>query len=69
MRQKLFKTAKPYRPYRHFKGTMSPGAHAQWSPVDTNLHTTRRGIFPFPTLQKLSKTSQQTASVITKERL
>ena len=37
------------------EGTMSDGAHAQLSPVETNLHTTRRGIFAFPPLQKLSK--------------
>ena len=49
------------------KGTMSAGAHAQYSPVETNLHKTRRGIFAFPPLQKLSKISQQTASVIAKE--
>ena len=50
------------------KGTMSAGAHAQ-SPVETNLHTTLRNIFAFPPLQKLSKISQQTASVITKKLL
>ena len=44
-------------------------AHAQWSPVETNLHTTRRGIFAFPLSQKLSKILQQKASVTTKERL
>ena len=48
---------------------MSAGAHAQKSPVETNLHTTRRGIIAFPPLQKLKKISQQTASVITEERL
>ena len=48
---------------------MSAGAHAQYSPVETNLYTTRRGIFAFPPLQNLSKISQQTASVITRERL
>ena len=37
---------------------MSAGAHAHQSPVETNLHTTRRGIFGFLPLQKLSKTSQ-----------
>ena len=44
---------------------MSAGAHVQLSPVETNLHTTRRGIFAFPPLQKLPNISQQTASVIT----
>ena len=48
--------------------TMSAEAHAQWSPVETNSHTTRRIIFAFPSLQKLSKVSQQTASVIAKEQ-
>ena len=48
---------------------MSAGTHAQYSPVETNLHTTRRGILAFPALQKLSKISQQKASVITKERV
>ena len=52
-----------------FKGTMSAVAHAQYSPVETNLHTTRSRIFAFPPLQKLSKIPQQTASVITNERL
>ena len=28
----------------HVKGTMSAGGHAQWSPIQTNLHITRRGI-------------------------
>ena len=51
------------------KGTMSAEAHAQWIPVEINLHTTRRGIFAFPPLQKLLKTSQQTTSVIPKESL
>ena len=46
------------------KGTISAEAHAQKSPVETNLHTSRRGIFAFPPLQK-----RQTASVITKECL
>ena len=51
------------------KGTMSAEAHAQWSPVETNSHifTTRRSIFAFPSLQKLSKILQQTASVIAKK--
>ena len=48
---------------------MSAGAHAQQIPVETNLYTTRRGIFVLPSLQKLTKISQQRASVITKERL
>ena len=47
---------------------MSAEAHAQ-SPIETNLQTTRRGIFDLLPLQKLSRISQQTASVITKERL
>lgn len=48
---------------------MSAEAHTQYSPVVTNLHTTRSGIFAFPPFQKLSETSQQTAPVITKKRL
>ena len=48
---------------------MSAGAHAQYSLVETNLHTNRRGIFSFLPLQKLSEVWQQTASVNTKERL
>ena len=48
---------------------MSAVAHAQKSPIETNLHTTRRGIFAVPPLQNLWKISQQTASVITKEHL
>ena len=49
------------------KETVSAGAHAQLSPVETNLHTTRRSR-RLP-LQNLSKISRQTAAVITKERL
>ena len=45
---------------------MSAGVHAQCSPIESNLHTTRCGISVFPQLQKLSRISQQTASVITK---
>ena len=48
---------------------MSAETHVQQSPVETKLHTTRRGIFALPPLQKLSKISQQTASVIAKECL
>ena len=51
------------------KGIMSARVHAQESPVEINLHTTRFGTFTFPPLQKLSKMLQQTACVITKDRL
>ena len=34
-----------------FKGTMSAVGHAQWSPVETNLHITRSGIFVFSPLR------------------
>ena len=54
------------------RGTMSTGAHSQlsdYSPVETNLPTARHGIFAFPQVQELSKISQQTAAIITKERL
>ena len=30
---------------------MSAGGHAQWSPVETNLHITRRGIIVCPPLR------------------
>ena len=30
---------------------MSAGGHAQWSPVETNLHMTRRGIIVSPPLR------------------
>ena len=45
---------------------MSAGEHAQSSPVETNLHTTCRGIVAFMPLEKNSKISQQTASVLPK---
>ena len=45
---------------------MSAGEHAQSSPVETNLHTTCRGIVAFMPLEELSKISQQTASVLPK---
>ena len=48
---------------------MSVCAQSQESSVWTNLHTTRRGIFAFPPLQKFSKISQQTTSAITKQSL
>ena len=40
---------------------MSAGAHVQWSPVETNLHTTCREIICFSTKQKPSNILQQTA--------
>ena len=45
---------------------MSAREHVQLSPVETNLHTTCRGIVAFMPLEELSKISKQTASVIPK---
>ena len=43
--------------------SMSAGAHAQLTPVENNLNATRPRISALPQLQKLSKISQQTASI------
>ena len=51
------------------KVTTSAEALAQKSPVQTDLHSTRRGFFRFSAIAKAYKISQQAASVISKERL
>ena len=45
------------------KGLSQLGHIRSLSPIETNLHTTRSGIFALPPVQKLPKISQQTASV------